>query len=113
MFSRLNSIIYGGCAVLILGLCSWLWVQSQMIDRLEADNQNQAQTISQLETAQQHLSFALKQEQQAVEKQQKLATALRTQMEAKREQVKTILVKEPCAATRLPHGIIEQLQHAD
>ncbi|WP_439259500.1 DUF2570 family protein [Lonepinella sp. BR2930] len=37
--------IYLAIALLILGLCGWIWVQSQKIDSLYAKNQAQAQTI--------------------------------------------------------------------
>ncbi|MFK5201467.1 DUF2570 family protein, partial [Glaesserella parasuis] len=40
MFSWVNKILMA----LILGLCAWLWGQSQRISALTAENQTQAQT---------------------------------------------------------------------
>lgn len=110
MFSRFNPLIYGGCAIVILGLCSWLWVQFQQIDSLKADNQTQAQTILQLELERATLHQALMAEQQAVIFQQKLANQFKNQAESKREKVSVIFKESPCANTDLPSGIIEQLQ---
>ena len=110
MFSRLNQLIYGGCAIVILGLFAWLWVQSRQIDSLKADNQNQAQTILQLELEQATLHQALMEEKQAVEEQQKIANELKAKTETKREKVRVIFKDSPCANTDLPSGVIEQLQ---
>lgn len=95
---------------LVLGLCGWCWVQWQRIDNLKAENRTQAQTITKLETMQKHLKLALKQEQQAVIYQQNLAKKLKAEMGNKREKVKVILQKEPCAAVPLPNDVIKQLQ---
>ncbi|MCK3657235.1 hypothetical protein A4G18_00495 [Pasteurellaceae bacterium Pebbles2] len=45
MFSRLESAVKLTALFLLLGLCGWIWVQSQKIDSLIAKNQAQAQTI--------------------------------------------------------------------
>ncbi|MWQ46217.1 DUF2570 domain-containing protein, partial [Glaesserella parasuis] len=53
MFSWVNKILM----VLILGLCAWLWGQSQRIDSLKAENQTQAQTIEQQQEANSKLTM--------------------------------------------------------
>lgn len=110
MFSRLNQLIYGGCTIVILGLSSWLWVQSRQIENLEADNQNQAQTIIQLELEQLTLHQALMEEKQAVEDQQKIANELKAKAETKRDKVRVIFKDNQCANAHLPSGVVEQLQ---
>lgn len=110
MFSRLNQLIYGGCAMVILGLSIWSWWQSSEIDSLQATNQAQAQTILQLEQNQERLNQQLIAEQQAVIFQQKIANELKAKAESKREKVRVIFKDSPCANTDLPSGVIEQLQ---
>lgn len=110
MFSRVNQIIVGGCAVVILGLSIWSWRQSSEIDSLQATNQAQAQTILQLEQNQERLNQQLIAEQQAVIFQQKIANELKAKAESKREKVRVIFKDSPCANTDLPSGVIEQLQ---
>lgn len=49
MFDGLNKIanlIALITAIVILGLCGWIWHQSQEIDNLKAENQAQAQIIT-------------------------------------------------------------------
>ncbi|HDL5262634.1 TPA: DUF2570 family protein, partial [Mannheimia haemolytica] len=53
--------ISGTIAIVILGLCVWLWGQSQMIDSLRAENRAQAQTIEQQQKANQRLTDSLEQ----------------------------------------------------
>ena len=116
MFSRLNQIIYGGLATVILGLGVWSWWQSSEITSLETTNQAQAQTISQLEQNQEWLNQQLIAEQQAVEKQQKIANELKAKSEQSREKVRIVLQKEPCANTPMPSDVtdsIKRLHHKD
>ncbi|MDO9750755.1 DUF2570 family protein, partial [Glaesserella parasuis] len=63
MFSWVNKILMA----LILGLCAWLWGQSQRISALAAENQTQAQTIEQQQEANNKLTMQLQQKRQAVE----------------------------------------------
>lgn len=46
MFTRFETIIKATALSLILGLCGWIWHQSQKIDSLKAENQAQAQIIT-------------------------------------------------------------------
>lgn len=110
MFSRLNQLIYGGCAMVILGLCSWLWIQGQILSSLKAENQMQAQTISQLEQNQERLNQQLQAEQQAVEKQRQITHELKTKSEQSREKVRIILQKEPCANTVMPSDVTDSIK---
>lgn len=110
MFSRVNQIIVGGCAVVILGLSIWSWWQSSEIDSLQATNQAQAQTISQLEQNQERLNQQLQAEQQAVEKQRQITHELKTKSEQSREKVRIILQKEPCANNPMPSDVIHGIK---
>ena len=106
MFSRFNVAL----TVVILGLCVGLWGQHQTVLHLRAENLTQAQTIVEQEQANANLTIQLEQEIEAVRNQQEIVIELRKQAEVKRESIKTILVKEPCARVPMPRAAIEQLQ---
>ncbi|WP_281773743.1 DUF2570 family protein [Haemophilus parahaemolyticus] len=106
MFSRFNVAL----TVVILSLCVWLWGQHQTVLHLRAENLAQAQTIVEQEQANANLTIQLEQEIEAVRHQQAIVIELRRQAEVKRESIKTILVKEPCARVPMPRAVIEQLQ---
>lgn len=96
-------------AATLLGLCVALWVQTQRIDSLKADNAAQAQSIEQLNRFNEQMNRQLKAEQQAVISQQKIANELKTKSEQVREQVRIIFKDSPCASTALPAGVVERL----
>lgn len=96
--------------VIILGLCFGLWFQSQKLTHLKAENLTQAQTIEQLNNAVEQMSNQLEQEKQAVEYQQKITSELKAQMETERENVKTILIKEPCGGVAMPNAVIDSIK---
>lgn len=96
--------------VIILGLCFGLWFQSQKLTHLKAENLTQAQTIEQLNNAVEQMSNQLEQEKQAVEYQQKITNELKAQMETERENVKTILIKEPCGGVAMPNAVIDSIK---
>lgn len=102
--------ISGAVAIVILGLCVWLWGQSQTINSLRAENHAQAQTIEQQQKANQRLTYTLEQERQAVEKSQKIANELRNKVEITQNEIKSILAKDTCAKTDLPNGIADSLK---
>ena len=106
MFNRFNVAL----TAVILGLCVWLWGQHQTVLHLRAENLTQAQTIVEQEQANANLTIQLEQEIEAVRNQQEIVIELRKQAEVKRESIKTILVKEPCARVPMPRAAIEQLQ---
>ena len=106
MFNRFNVAL----TAVILGLCVWLWGQHQTVLHLRAENLTQAQTIVEQEQANANLTIQLEQEIEAVRNQQEIVIELRKQAEVKRESIKTILVKEPCARVPMPRAVIEQLQ---
>ena len=106
MFNRFNVAL----TAVILGLCVWLWGQHQTVLHLRAENLAQAQTIVEQEQANANLTIQLGQEIEAVRHQQAIVIELRRQAEVKRESIKTILVKEPCARVPMPRAVIEQLQ---
>lgn len=106
MLNGLSKIL---CAV-ILGLVVWSWWQSSEITSLKTTNHAQAQTITELQQVQRHLEIALKQEQQANERQQQLANQLRKKSEQARDKVKVILQKEPCGVTAMPSDVIDSIK---
>ena len=106
MFNRFNVAL----TAVILGLCVGLWGQHQTVLHLRAENLTQAQTIVEQATVNQALTVQLEQEIEAVRHQQVMTIELRKQAEVKRENIKTILVKEPCARVPMPRAVIEQLQ---
>ena len=106
MFSRFNVAL----TAVILGLCVGLWGQHQTVLHLRAENLTQAQTIVEQEQANANLTIQLEQEIEAVRNQQEIVIELRKQAEVKRESIKTILVKEPCARVPMPRTAIGQLQ---
>lgn len=69
----ITKYLYATASGVILGLCGWIWFQSQKIDSLRVENQVQAQTIENQQKANQHLSERLEAERQAVETAQKLS----------------------------------------
>lgn len=110
MFDGLNKIILTVLISLILGLTACLWYQSWRNERLLTENNAQAELIAQQKKATARLLADYEREKQAVISQQKIASELRTQLENRRETVRTIIQKEPCAVTALPHSVIKQLQ---
>lgn len=102
--------ISGSLAIVILGLCVWLWGQSQRIDNLRAENHAQAQTIEQQQKANQRLTDSLEQERQAVEKSQKMANELRNKVEIVQNEIKSILAQDRCAKADLPNGVADGIK---
>lgn len=102
--------ISGAVAIVILGLCVWLWGQSQMIDNLRAENQTQAQTIEQQQKANQQLANTLVQERQAVEKSQKMANELRNKVEMAKNEITSMLAQDSCAKADLPNGVADGIK---
>lgn len=96
--------------VLVLGLCAALWVQTQRIASLQAENAAQAQSIEQLNKFNEQMNKQLKAEQQAVIEQQRLTIELREKAEQVQNEVKSHLLQEPCATTTLPRAVINSLE---
>ena len=101
----LNQIL----AAAILGLCGWIWYQSDTISDIRAENQAQAQTIKQQEEANQALNMALQQEREAVIEQQQENTKIEDEANAKAETIRTIIKTQPCYRTKLPQSALERL----
>jgi len=81
-----------------------------MLKKLAQENVEQKLLIEEQATINQALTVQLEQEIEAVRHQQAIVIELRRQAEVKRESIKTILVKEPCARVPMPRAVIEQLQ---
>ena len=94
----------------ILGLCGWIWYQSNTISGIRAENQAQAQTIKQQEEANKALNVALQQEREAVIEQQQRNEEIERMATENAESVKTIIKTQPCANTRLPKSVIDRLR---
>ena len=94
----------------ILGLCGWIWYQSNTISGIRAENQAQAQTIKQQEEANKALNVALQQEREAVIEQQQRNEETERMATENAESVKTIIKTQPCANTRLPQHALDRLR---
>lgn len=94
----------------ILGLCGWIWYQSDTISDIRAENQEQAQTIKQQEETNKTLNAALQQERAAVIAQQQRNDEIERMATENAESVKTIIKTQPCANTRLPQSALERLR---
>ena len=93
----------------ILGLCGWIWYQSNTISGIRAENQAQAQTIKQQEEANKALNVALQQEREAVIEQQQRNEEIERVALENVESVKTIIKTQPCYRTKLPQSALERL----
>ena len=104
-----NALIVGGM-VIVLGGAGSFFHQNNMLKKLAQENVEQKLLIEEQATVNQALTVQLEQEIEAVRHQQAITIELRRQAEVKRESIKTILVKEPCARVPMPRTAIEQLQ---
>ena len=104
-----NALIVGGM-VIVLGGAGSFFHQNNMLKKLAQENVEQKLLIEEQATVNQALTVQLEQEIEAVRHQQAITIELRKQAEVKRESIKTILVKEPCARVPMPRTAIEQLQ---
>jgi hypothetical protein len=102
----LNQIL----AAAILGLCGWIWYQSDTISDIRTENQAQAQTIKQQEETNKILNTALQQERDAVIAQQQRNDEIERMATENAESIKTIIKTQPCANTRLPKSVIDRLR---
>lgn len=103
-----KSISISLAAVLSLGC--WIFYQSQTIAELNAEVKAKDLLIAEQEVVNQALSTQLEEEKQAVENQQQIANELKAQMETERENVKTILIKEPCGGVAMPNAVIDSIK---
>lgn len=106
-----NALIVGGM-VIVLGGAGAFFHQNNMLKKLAQENVEQKLLIEEQATVNQALTVQLEQEIEAVRHQQAITIELRKQAEVKRESIKTILVKEPCARVPMPRAAIEQLQQS-
>lgn len=93
----------------ILGLCGWIWYQSDTISDIRAENQAQAQTIKAQQEVNKVLNVALQQERAAVIEQQQRNDEIERMATENAESIKTIIKTQPCANTRLPQSALERL----
>lgn len=106
-----NALIVGGMVIVLGGAVSFFH-QNNMLKKLAQENVEQKLLIEEQATINQALTVQLEQEIEAVRHQQAIVIELRRQAEVKRESIKTILVKEPCARVPMPRTAIEQLQQS-
>ena len=102
----LNQIL----AAAILGLCGWIWYQSDTISDIRAENQAQAQTIKAQQEVNKVLNVALQQERAAVIEQQQRNEEIERMATENAESIKTIIKTQPCANTRLPQSALDRLR---
>lgn len=110
MDSTMREYLRIAVAVFVLGLCGWIWIQSQEISSLKAENHAQAQLIIEQEAVNNSLQANLAIEKSAVEKQAVLVNQYKTQAETKQEKVRYVLKNNQCANTVMPDDVIKQLR---
>ena len=93
-----------------MGLCGWIWYQSDTISDIRAENQAQAQTIKAQQEVNKVLNVALQQERMAVIEQQQRNEEIERMATENAESIKTIIKTQPCANTRLPQSALERLR---
>ena len=109
MFSRFKTALKLTALCLILGLCGWIWHQSNSIDKLRAENQVQAQTIKSQEQVNQSLKDTIEVERQAVEQQRVINDEIKQATQDKVQVVRKIIKSQPCYNTRIYDDAIERL----
>ena len=109
MFSRFKIYAITIIALTILGLCGWIWHQSNNIDKLRAENQVQAQTIKNQEQVNQSLKDTIETERQAVEQQRVINDEIKQTTQDKVQVVRKIIKSQPCYSTRINDDAIERL----
>ena len=110
MFSRFKIYAITIIALTILGLCGWIWHQSNNIDKLRAENQVQAQTIKNQEQVNQSLKDTIETERQAVEQQRVINDEIKQTTQDKVQVVRKIIKSQPCYSTRINDDAIERLR---
>ena len=106
-----NALIVGGMVIVLGGAVSFFH-QNNMLKKLAQENVEQKLLIAEQATVNQALTVQLEQEIEAVRNQQQIVIELRKQAEVKRESIKKIFTKEPCARVPMPRAAIEQLQQS-
>nr|DAX40986.1 MAG TPA: Protein of unknown function (DUF2570) [Bacteriophage sp.] len=109
MFSRFKIYAIAIITLTILGLCGWIWHQSNSIDKLRAENQVQAQTIKSQEQVNQSLKDTIEIERQAVEQQRVINDEIKQTTQDKVQVVRKIIKSQPCYNTRIYDDAIERL----
>ena len=109
MFSRFKIYAIAIIALTILGLCGWIWHQSNNIDKLRVENQVQAQTIKSQEQVNQSLKDTIEAERQAVEQQRAINNEIQQATQDKVQVVRKIIKSQPCYNTRIYDDAIERL----
>ena len=109
MFSRFKIYAIAIIALTILGLCGWIWHQSNNIDKLRAENQAQASLIVEQEKVNQSLKDTIETERQAVEQQRVINDEIKQATQDKVQIVRKIIKSQPCYNTRIYDDAIERL----
>ena len=110
MFSRFKIYAIAIITLTILGLCGWIWHQSNSIDKLRAENQVQAKTIKNQEQVNQSLKDTIEVERQAVEQQRIIHDEIKQATQDKVQVVRKIIKTQPCYSTRINDSAIERLR---
>ena len=98
-------------AIAILGLCGWIWFQSQNINSLKAENQTQAQALEQQRQVNKQLNNALQIERESTLKQTALEQKEKVKADDEIKVIYRTIYKDNCANQRMPDDVINILQH--
>ena len=110
MFDRFKTAVKLTALFLILGLCAWLWHQSNVISDLKAVNQTQARAITQQSAVISRLKFEATENRRITLELSKVESDARRQSD---EILKSIPSEDKASrafGTRAPRNVIEFLR---
>ncbi|MCW9717354.1 DUF2570 family protein [Avibacterium sp. 21-599] len=113
MFNKFKTWLNLTALCLILGLCGWVWYQSQMISSLKAKNQTQAQTITTQSQTIASLKAEAKRNYQLTQEVTQSESKIRDQSDNVIRTIQTQVKNVDAHNAPAPHNVIEFLQQSD
>ncbi len=113
MFNQFKTWLNLTALCLILGLCGWVWYQSQMISSLKAKNQMQAQTITTQSQAIASLKAEAKRNYQLTQDITTSESKIREQSDNVIRTIQTQVKNVDAHNAPAPRNVIEFLQQSD
>lgn len=113
MFNQFKTWLNFTALCLILGLCGWIWYQSQMISSLSAKNQMQAQTITTQSQTIVNLKAEAQRNYQLTQEVTQSESNIREKSDNVIRTIQTQIKNVDAHNTLAPHNVIEFLQQSD
>ncbi|OBX00449.1 hypothetical protein QV05_07615 [Gallibacterium genomosp. 1] len=113
MFNQFKTWLNIAALCLILGLCGWVWYQSQMISSLKAKNQMQAQTITTQSQTIADLKAEAKRNYQLTQDITTSESKIREQSDNVIRTIQTQVKNVDAHNAAAPRNVIEFLQQSD